>query len=283
MGYVHDKMPLMGFGTFQIKSSDIYQCLDVALQCGYRFIDTAQCYGNEKAIGDALQILLPKYNLGRNDIFITTKVAPNSQGKGKCRKSVLKSLEKLQTEYVDLVLIHWPGTANLSSDSVKNAKNRKESWEDLEELYNEGIVRSIGVSNYNIEHLKELMTYCKVKPEVNQCEYHPYFYTQDLVSYCKENGIHFQAYSSFGSAANKNVLMDDEEIKKFAKSRNVTVNQLLLAWSLSQDISVLPRSKCSDHIIENFHGSELKLTPSEVKALVKEEQRKFCWDPSKVV
>lgn len=283
MGYVSDKMPLLGFGTFQIKSSDIYDCLDVALQTGYRFIDTAQCYGNEKAIGDALQLLLPKYKLERSDIFITTKVAPKFQGKNKCRKSVLKSLEKLQTDYIDLVLIHWPGTANLSSNNIKNSKNRKESWEELEECYYEKKVRSIGVSNYNIVHLEELLSYCKVKPEVNQCEYHPYFYTDDLVSYCKKNDIHFQAYSSFGSASNKHVLMEDEQIKEFAKLKNKTISQVLLAWSLSQGISVLPRSKCSSHIIENFESTNLKLTDSEIKSLIKKNQQKFCWDPSKIV
>ncbi|CEF67508.1 Aldo/keto reductase subgroup family and NADP-dependent oxidoreductase domain-containing protein [Strongyloides ratti] len=282
MGYVNDRMPLIGFGTFQIKSSDIYQCLDVALQTGYRFIDTAQCYGNEKAIGDALKILLQKYNLKRSDIFITTKVAPKFQGKDKCRKSILKSLEKLQTDYIDLVLIHWPGTANLSSDSIKNSKNRKESWQELEEFYRQNVVRSIGVSNYNIVHLEELLSYCKVKPEVNQCEYHPYFYTYDLVSYCKEKEIHFQAYSSFGSASNKNILMEDEQIKNFAKLKNKTTSQVLLAWSLSQGISVLPRSKCPSHIIENFESINLKLTDSEIKSLVKEKQQKFCWDPSKI-
>uniref|UniRef100_A0A0K0DUY8 Aldo_ket_red domain-containing protein n=1 Tax=Strongyloides stercoralis TaxID=6248 RepID=A0A0K0DUY8_STRER len=253
MGYVSDKMPLLGFGTFQIKSSDIYDCLDVALQTGYRFIDTAQCYGNEKAIGDALQLLLPKYKLERSDIFITTKVAPKFQGKNKCRKFSFNTLAG------------------------------KESWEELEECYYEKKVRSIGVSNYNIVHLEELLSYCKVKPEVNQCEYHPYFYTDDLVSYCKKNDIHFQAYSSFGSASNKHVLMEDEQIKEFAKLKNKTISQVLLAWSLSQGISVLPRSKCSSHIIENFESTNLKLTDSEIKSLIKKNQQKFCWDPSKII
>uniref|UniRef100_A0A0N4ZNR8 Aldo_ket_red domain-containing protein n=1 Tax=Parastrongyloides trichosuri TaxID=131310 RepID=A0A0N4ZNR8_PARTI len=283
MSYVKDKMPMVGYGTYQIKSKDIFDCLDTALECGYRLIDTAQCYGNEEAIGDALQILLPKYGLSREDIFITTKLAPKFQGKEKCRKAVLKSLEKLQVDYIDLLLIHWPGTAHLSSSSCKNSLNRKDSWSELENFYFNNIVKSIGVSNYNIPHLEELLSYCKVKPELNQCEFHPYYNTPELVSYCKKNDIHFQAYSSLGSAKRKDDLLNDIDVIKLADLKGLTVPQLLLSWSLSQGISVLPRSKSREHIFENFQKIDVKLSKEDINLLIKQEQIKFCWDSSKVL
>uniref|UniRef100_A0AC35TRL5 Aldo_ket_red domain-containing protein n=1 Tax=Rhabditophanes sp. KR3021 TaxID=114890 RepID=A0AC35TRL5_9BILA len=283
MSAILNHMPIIGFGTFQIKSDDIFNCLDVALEAGYRFFDTAQCYGNEAAIGDALKKLLPKYLLKREDIFITTKVAPANQGEIKCRKSVLKSLEKLDTQYIDLVLIHWPGTAHLPSSNASNSKNRSGTWKILEQMVEEKVIKWIGVSNYNINHLEELLLECKIKPALNQCEYHPFYYSIELVEFCKKNGIHFQAYSSFGSASHKNLVLEDADIVNMAKEKNCTTNQLVLAWSICQGISVLPRSKSREHIISNFGSAQIVLSDKDIQLLVKSNLQKFCWDPKLVV
>jgi len=199
--YVDGRMPRIGLGTWEVLGEKtIHEVVDAALGAGYRFIDTAQVYGNEKAIGNALKELLPKYNLTREDIFITTKLSPANQGKGSCEKSVLTSLENLQTDYIDLLLIHWPGSSKLRHNDERNRERRHESWQVLEGLCNSKILRSIGVSNFTVQHLKELLEVARVSPAVNQCEYHPHYYQPDLVKFCEHSNIHFQAYSSFGSA-----------------------------------------------------------------------------------
>uniref|UniRef100_A0A914NRI0 NADP-dependent oxidoreductase domain-containing protein n=1 Tax=Meloidogyne incognita TaxID=6306 RepID=A0A914NRI0_MELIC len=191
--YVNKNMPMIGLGTYQINSEKIFfEVLDSALDVGYRLIDTAQIYKNEKYIGKALQELMPKYKIKREDLFITTKLSPSNQGIKNCRQSVLDSLEKLQIEYLDLLLIHWPGTSKLRKNDPKNSYLRAESWKEMEKLQKEGLIRAIGVSNYNVNHLEELLEQAEILPAVNQCECHPHWYQPDLIEFCCQNGIHFQ-------------------------------------------------------------------------------------------
>ncbi|KIH49782.1 glyoxal reductase domain protein, partial [Ancylostoma duodenale] len=138
------------------------------LSCGYRFFDTAQVYGNEAALGRVFKELLPKYDLEREDIFITSKVSPANQGTDLARKSIKKSLANLQTDYIDLMLIHWPGTSKKSVTDKQNPVKRRQTYEVLEEYHDSGELRAIGVSNYEIRHLEELLEHCKVHPAVNQ-------------------------------------------------------------------------------------------------------------------
>ncbi|KAI1729123.1 aldo/keto reductase family domain-containing protein [Ditylenchus destructor] len=283
--YVQERMGgcKIGLGTYQIRSEKVIQeILDAALEVGYRIIDTAQIYGNEKYIGTALKTLLPKYGLTRKDIFITTKLSPANQGSKKCGASVEKSLEDLQTEYIDLFLIHWPGCSKLKSGDEKNKEIRYQSWQCLEEFYKAGRLRSIGVSNYNVNHLEELLERCSVAPAVNQCEYHPHFYTPDIVQYCKEHKIHFQAYSSFGSESNKDDLLSDPAINTMAQKYKTSVTNFLLAWSLCQEMSVLPRSRNPIHVKENFEARRLNISQEDIKSVKKVEQTKYCWDPERV-
>ncbi|CAJ0568359.1 unnamed protein product, partial [Mesorhabditis spiculigera] len=189
--YVKAKMPKLGLGTWQVRNESIPAAVDAALASGYRFIDTAQIYGNEAAIGKALKEALPKYNLQRADIFITSKLAPANQGPG-AEKAIEQSLKNLQTDYLDLLIIHWPGSSN-PSESPKNKQLRKQSWETMEKFYDEGKLKAIGVSNYTERHLQELLGHAKVHPAVNQCEYHVHYQTNSLVDYCKKNQIHFQS------------------------------------------------------------------------------------------
>ncbi|KAH7731549.1 Protein C35D10.6 [Aphelenchoides avenae] len=193
--YVRNKMPSIGLGTYQVTSkTDIYAIVDAALDAGYRFIDTAQVYKNEGYIGRALKELLPKYGLTREDIFITTKLSPANQGSSKVEPSLIRSLESLQTDYVDLFLIHWPGTSHADIRSPLNKTRRMESWAEMERLHKNGKCRAIGVSNYEIRHLEELLQQTTVLPAVNQCEYHPHYYQMDLVEFCGRNDIHFQVF-----------------------------------------------------------------------------------------
>jgi diketogulonate reductase-like aldo/keto reductase len=211
------QMPMVGFGTYLLK--DETECKKLvlsSLQVGYRLIDTASVYKNEPFVGEVLSDhkQLDQLGLKRSDIFVTTKVGPADQGKDSCRASVLKSLENLKLDYVDLVLIHWPGVSGHEPHDPIHAIKRQESWQDLEALCRDGKVRSIGVSNYTIEHLKQLLSHCSIRPSVNQVEFHPLLFQLELLNYCKSEQIVLQAYSSLGSAkgwetlSNNQVLMD---------------------------------------------------------------------------
>jgi len=282
--YVRAKMPMIGFGTFQVSTEqDIYATIDAAFSAGYRFIDSAQDpgYNNEHHIGKVLKELLPKHNLKREEIFITTKLMVENQGYEKAEKSILESLQKLQTDYVDLLLIHFPGCNRNDPNDPRNPVARRESWEVLEKLYKEKKLRSIGVSNYEISHLEELLGHATVLPAVNQCEYHPYYYTKDLVKYCESKDIHFQAYSSFGSECKKEALLSDPKIAALAKKYGTNVTNFLLAWALSQGISVLPRSRNPAHVKENLKALDIKVSPEDIEAARADNQTKFMWDPTK--
>ncbi|MEE6514139.1 hypothetical protein FKM82_022153 [Ascaphus truei] len=161
-------MPLLGLGTFHLRGLDtITQALDAALRLGYRSFDTAAVYGNEADLGRALHQLLPLHGLTRSDVFITSKLAPSSLGE-EAREACLRSLAELGCGYLDLYLIHWPGRQRWRSDDVRNAKAREDSWRAMEDLYQAGTLKSLGVSNYTERHLAQLLASCRVPPAVLQ-------------------------------------------------------------------------------------------------------------------
>uniref|UniRef100_A0A914URG7 NADP-dependent oxidoreductase domain-containing protein n=1 Tax=Plectus sambesii TaxID=2011161 RepID=A0A914URG7_9BILA len=281
-------MPLIGLGTYQIRDrSTIFAIVDAALESGYRLFDTAQVYGNEEHIGDALRELLPKYNLTRTDIFITSKLSPANHGANKAKKSVEDSLTKLRTDYIDLFLIHWPGVQKISPTDESNRRLRQESWHVLEELRDGQVLKSIGVSNYTIEHLNELLTTAKTTPTVNQCEFHPHYPDFPLVNFCRQHNIHFQAYSSFGSPAFKQNLFHEAIVTEMCAKYDFTAAQILLAWALNQGISVLPRTSNPLHVKENFKATNVTLSPEDIDLLsnVRSDltKVKYCWNPQRIL
>ncbi|XP_064648214.1 glyoxal reductase-like [Lineus longissimus] len=278
-------MPIIGLGTFQIKGSElIHKILDVALRAGYRSIDTAGGYRNEEDIGKSLKEMLPKYNLKRSDVFITSKLPPKFQGKSKSRESCLQSLKDLQCDYLDLYLIHWPGTQGMKTDDPRNVELRKESWLELEQLCKEGKLKAIGVSNYMIPHLEELLKFCSIKPALLQIEHHPYLNQKDIVSFCKEHDIAYQAYSSLGSHSDQNKLKDDPVILELAKRHQKTPAQILLRWAVQQDIGVLPRSTNTVHVEENFNIFDFDLPEEDITKINSlDQQLHYCWDPRTIV
>jgi len=255
-------MPLIGFGTYQITGADpINSVVDAALKAGYRFFDTAQVYQNEAELGAALETHLPKYGLTRADIFITSKL-----GSHDVEKATLESLSKLRTDYLDLFLVHYPRNFFKGSDNdPENPRMRKEVWLVLEKLLASGKLRAIGVSNYEIKHLAEMNAYATVKPTVNQCEFHPHFTRAALFEYCKANGIHFQAYTSL--ARNNPELMNEPIVKKIADKHNASVQQVLLAWAICQNVSVLPKSVTAERIAANYRAIDVHLAADEVTAI----------------
>ncbi|KAL3982345.1 Aldo/keto reductase family protein [Acanthocheilonema viteae] len=267
-------IPMVGLGTYKIVGQDaITMATDAALKAGYRLFDTAKYYVNEPELGIALQELLPKYNLRREEVFITTKFfLAQTNNAEHARKMVDESLRNLRTEYLDLVLIHYP-KANLSKNNdPRNPENRKDAYLELEKLKGEHKIRSIGVSNYEIKHIKEIQNFGQMMPSVNQVEFHPHFTRNELRDYCKREGIFFQAYSSL--ARNHPDLMSDSVIVETAKAHNSTSQLVLLAWALSLGIGIIPKSSNPERVIDNFKVVELKLTEEEIERITQLDRNK---------
>jgi len=193
----------------------------------------------------------------------------------------------LQTSYVDLFLIHWPGVTKTPLDSPRNKELRNESWKAIEEYYEKGVCKLVGVSNYDIVHLEDLLLKCKIRPHVNQVEYHPHFQQRELSRYCVRNRIHMQAYSSLGTTViegNKNPLLTDYTVNQIASKRGKVPSQILLSWAILKGFSVLPKSTNPIHIRENFDIFCFKLTKEEVDELDGiERTKKYAWNPAHVL
>ncbi|KAM9302420.1 glyoxal reductase-like [Gastrophryne carolinensis] len=272
-------MPLLGLGTFRLRGlENVTVAVDAALGCGYRSFDTASVYRNEAALGQALRQLLPKYGLSRADIFITTKLAPADMGEG-AREACLESLSELGCDYFDLYLIHWPGKQGWRSDDARNPEARRQSWKAMEELYEAGIIRALGVSNYTTAHLTELLGWCSVKPAVLQVEFHPRLPQPELLDWCSKNKIHLQAYSSLGCGN----LLKDDHVNKVADIHGRTPSQVLLRWALRQGVGVIPKASSPERVKENTRVWDFEMSDEEAEMLKGDgSEQRYCWDPSGV-
>lgn len=255
-------MPIIGFGTWQIKNQkECVASVTEALDAGYKHIDTAQIYGNEQYVGEAIA----KSNIKREDLFITTKISIHNFLR--VNKSFKDSLEKLGTEYVDLLLLHFP---------VIGA--RKKAWKDLEKIYENSQAKSIGVSNYTIKHLKDMEKYWKVVPAVNQVELHVYLQQPELLEYCLKKGIVVEAYSPLAHAHD----FDNEVLMHIAKKHSKTTAQIMLRWCIEKGTVPLPKSANTSRINENIEIFDFKLDSQDMDKLKDlDEDLRTCWDPTK--
>lgn len=278
-------LPAIGFGTFCIQGKEkIFSVLDEALSAGYRLIDTAAVYGNEEDIGESLQALLPRYGLKRSDIFITSKLSPGAQGGGKkTEEAARRSLRNLRTNYLDLYLIHWPGSSGITIDDPKNKILRANSWSTLVELKEKGQLRAIGVSNYTIKHLEELLSQNSAVPAVNQVEWHPHYYQPSLLEYCNRHGIVLQAYSSLGGS-HQRTLINDPTIEEISNKLHRSKAQILLKWALQQEVAVIPKASTRNHIFGNI-DLDFEIPPEEMNVInnLRSKNHKYAWDPSEVM
>lgn len=257
------QIPLLGLGTYKLRTyGELYMSLSAALDAGYRAFDTAAAYGNEGQLGQVIRELLPKHGLVRSDVFLISKLGPEDHGP-RAKEGCLRSLEQLGCEYIDLYLVHWPGIGGLEPTDPLHAKYRSQSWAVLEELYDSGKFKAIGVSNYTERHLLELFKSCRVPPAVLQMECHPKLIQIQLRDMCKKAGVHFQAYSSLGKGA----LLEDLEVKDVAESCGRTPAQVLLRWAVQQGISVLPRSSQPQSVQENIRIFDFELSEKEMQRL----------------
>jgi diketogulonate reductase-like aldo/keto reductase len=255
-------MPIFGLGTWPLKGKGAYQAVLWALDIGYRLIDTASFYGNEKDIGDALH----HSEVAREDLFITTKVWNSEQGYNSTLEAFNRSLKRLNLDYIDLYLIHWP---------ISNLRN--ETWKALEKIYESERVRAIGVSNYTIKHLEQLLELSPSIPTVNQIEFSPFLYQKQLMEYCQSKRIVVEAYSPLtrGRRFNNNI------IKNLVQKYNKTPAQILIRWGLQHDIIEIPKSGNKEHLLENSEVFDFNLEEQDMKRLdTLDEDYRIVDDPN---
>ncbi len=242
-------MPVLGFGTLYLNNEEGVQCVSDAISLGYRLIDTATVYGNEKAVGDGIK----KSGINRKDLFVTSKLWVDDSGYEKAKAAFQTSLDKLGLDYLDLYLIHRP------RGDVKG------SWQAMEELYKEGRIRAIGVSNFEDRHLDELLTYASVKPAVNQIETHAFFQQEKARVSLLKYGIQQEAWSPF--AQGRNGLFTNETLAAIGKKYNKTNAQVSLRWHYQRGIIAIPRTSKKAHMQENLNIFDFKLDESEMKTI----------------
>ncbi|CAG2170398.1 unnamed protein product [Oppiella nova] len=271
-------------GTYLIKDKEVCKTIVAqSLRTGYRLIDTAAVYQNEEYIGEVIENLR-EFGLKREDVFIITKLNPSDQGRGTARTKVLESIAKLRTPYVDLVLIHWPGTVGLDHKDPKNAELRKGSYEDLEDLHAEGLIKSIGVSNYTAKHMEELLNHCKVVPAVNQVEFHPLLYQKELCEYSEGKGVVIQAYSSLGGVEGWKVLSINQTLVKVAQKYQKSVAQILLKWGLQHNVCVIPKTSRVENLRPNFDLLDFEISTEDMSTIDSLNANKhFNSDPNTVL
>ena len=273
-------------GTYRLKGQ---QCQDIvlkALELGYRHIDTAAVYKNEEQVGQAVSKAIEKGIITREDVFITSKIAPKHQGYEKALAAIQDSVKAIGYP-IDLMLIHWPGSQGLKPDHPKNLTNRQETLQALVTAKAKGWVKAIGVSNYNLKHLtKDVLEHA----QVNQIEFHPLLWTLEtraLMDKCREHQMVVEAYSSLGEGKLVNGEIDCPILDQLAQSLQVTKAQLLLSWGIKKGCIVLPKASSVERLEENLLAAKVKLDPiteSQIDALVDQlGPRKFCWNPDQIL
>lgn len=256
-------MPVIGLGTWEARGDDVGNAVFCALKAGYRHIDTAAIYGNEAEVGAAINRAISELGIARSDIYVTTKLWNSNHDD--VEGAFSKSLKLLGLDYVDLYLMHFP------------VRSRVKSWHEMEKIKESGRAKSIGVSNFTINHLNELLLGCKIRPAVNQVELTPLLYQRDLVDFCQKNSILVQAYSPIMRGQR----LDDVAFVKIAKKHFKTVPQIILRWCIQHKMVPLPKSVTPARIEENLAIFDFELSTSEMNELDSlNEDFRLCWDPT---
>ena len=245
-------IPQFGFGVFKVPPADTVEAVSTALRDGYRHIDTAEMYGNERQVGEAIA----KSGLDRAEVFVTSKLGNDYHQPDDARLAFEESLEALGFDYLDLFLIHWPLPARYDGDYVS-------TWRTLEEFYRDGRARSIGVSNFQPHHLRRLHTETEVPPAVNQIEVHPYLTQDDVRAFCAEHQIAIEAWSPIA----RGQVLDDPEVVTIAQRTGKTPAQVVLRWHIERGDIVFPKSVTPARIAENIDIFDFELSPEDVETI----------------
>lgn len=244
------EMPLLGFGVFQIPDAEeCERSVHEAIRTGYRLIDTAAAYGNEEAVGNAIK----SSGVPRQELFVTTKLWIADAGEGRTRQAFERSLERLQLDYLDLYLIHQP------FGDVYGA------WRDMEQLYRDGRIRAIGVSNFQPDRLMDLMVHNDVVPAVNQIETHPFNQQIETQKFLQDNGVQIESWGPF--AEGKHNIFENELLRSIAGKHQKTVAQIILRWLTQRGVVAIPKSVRKERIEENFDVFDVELSPEDMEAI----------------
>ena len=245
------KIPQLGYGVYQVTKDECERCVLDALKVGYRAIDTAQAYFNEEEVGAAIQ----KFGVPREEIFLTSKVWVEHYGYEECKRSVLDSMKKLKTDYIDLMLLHQPFGDYYGA------------WKALEELYSEGKLRAIGISNFYPDRMVDIASFSKIKPMVNQIEIHPHFQQNAAKEWNEKYDIKLEAWAPFGEG--RGGMFELPELKEIGEKHGKTPAQVILRWHLQRGIIVIPKSTHIERMEENFNVFDFELTTDDMKAIAK--------------
>ncbi|MAL59082.1 MAG: aldehyde oxidoreductase [Flavobacteriaceae bacterium] len=278
-----DSMPIVGLGTWKAKGDEVKKAVKTAIKLGYRHIDTAAIYGNEVAIGEALAEVFAEGIIARKDIFITSKLWNDAHHQENVIPALKDSLQKLQLGYLDLYLIHWPVAFKAGVPMPESASDFvplsevpiSETWNKMEEAKEKGLVKHIGVSNFSVKKLSNLIEKARVAPEVNQVELHPLLQQKELLQFCIKHNILLTAYSPLGSgdrseqmkAANEPNLFTIPEITSIAQKHNIHPAQVLVSWHANRGTSVIPKSVTPKNMESNLKAGELKLDETDMKLI----------------
>lgn len=262
------QMPILGYGVYQVTKDECERCVSDALKAGYRHIDTAQSYFNEEEVGNAIQ----KSGIPREELFLTTKVWVEHYGYDACRASVLESLRKLKTDYIDLMLLHQPFSDYYGA------------WHALEDLYEEGKLRAIGVSNFYPDRLVDICSFARIRPMVNQVETHPMNQQIEAKRWMDKYGVQIEAWAPFGEG--RGGLFQNEVLAGIGAKYGKSTAQVMLRWHIQRGVVVIPKSTHYERMVENFNVFDFALTEEDmaaIAALDKKQSSFFShYDPSMV-
>ncbi len=254
------EMPILGFGVYQIEDQVLCeQCVYDAIEAGYRSIDTAAAYGNEEAVGRAIK----RSGVPREDLFITTKLWISDAGYDKAKKAFEASMKRLQLDYLDLYLIHQPFNDYYGA------------WRAMEELYKEGSIRSIGVSNFMPDRLVDLILHNEITPAVNQVETNPFYQQIEAEAFMQEKGVQIESWAPF--AEGKNNMFQNETLAAIASKYGKSIAQVVLRWLIQRNIVVIPKSIRKERIIENFNVFDFELTKEDMKKIAALDTNTSCF------
>ncbi|WP_394238486.1 aldo/keto reductase [Niallia oryzisoli] len=247
------KMPWLGIGVFKVEEGpELVNAVKFAIKHGYRSIDTAAIYENEEGVGQAIREGIQETGISRDELFITSKVWNSDLGYESTLAAYEASLKKLGLDYLDLYLIHWPVEGKY-----------KDAWRALETLYKEGRVKAIGVSNFQVHHLKELLKTAEIKPMINQVEYHPRLTQKEVQAFCLEHSIQLEAWSPLMQGQ----LLDHPVLQEIAKTHNKSIAQVIIRWDRQNGVITIPKSTKEHRIIENASIFDFELTTEEMAAI----------------
>ncbi|KAI9095825.1 NADP-dependent oxidoreductase domain-containing protein [Phlyctochytrium arcticum] len=280
-------MPLLGLGTWKSEEGEVGAAIKAAIEAGYKHIDGAWAYQNEKECGQALKSLFESNKISRKDLFYTSKLWNRFHHPSHVQECLDDTLKNLQLEYLDLWLMHWPVAFKYDSKGLQETDadgkvltedvDIVDTWRAMEKMVETGKVRSIGVSNFTIKNLEKILAIAKIKPAVNQVELHPYLPQTALLDFCAKHNIHVTAYSPLGSGNKEPNLLEDPIIKEIADKHKKNVGQVCISWGVKRGTTVIPKSVKAERIRSNFEI--IDLTEEEMKKINSIKTRKRVVDP----